>query len=216
MTTINDFSQRLDMEFGLMPTAIDDRRFVLERQYHERQERLTHLYAPALAQLRVMWEPRRDALLAQFKGAIHVMTAEQDDFGTVAFSVDSPLARIGLRFTFSHGPDVRNMILEYHLEVVPILMKIDNHSVLELQLENFDQEVAALWLEDRMVSFIRTFVELNGNQYYLEDHMVEDTVAHVRMPRSVATDAIEWDGHKYYFICAETRSEFERRHGLAH
>ena len=26
MTTINDFSQRLDMEFGLMPTAIDDRR----------------------------------------------------------------------------------------------------------------------------------------------------------------------------------------------
>ena len=26
MTTINDFNQRLDMEFGLMPTAIHDRR----------------------------------------------------------------------------------------------------------------------------------------------------------------------------------------------
>jgi hypothetical protein len=214
MTTISDFSQRLDMEYGLMPTALHDRRSVLERQYHERQERLTHLYGPALAQLRVMWEPRRDALLAQFKGAIHVMPSAQDDFGTV-FSVDSPLARINLRFSFSHDSDVRNIVLEYHLEVVPILMKIDNHSVLELQLENFDQEVAALWLEDRMVGFIRTFVELNANQYYLMDHIVEDTVAHVRMPRSVALDAIDWDGHKYYFICAETRSEFEKRHGLA-
>ena len=54
MTTINDFSQRLDMEFGLMPTAIHDRRTVLEREYHERQERVETLYAPALAQLRLL------------------------------------------------------------------------------------------------------------------------------------------------------------------
>ena len=140
------------------------------------------------------------------------MPAAQDDFGPVAFSIDSPLARIILRFTFRHDLDVRNIILEYHLEVVPILMKIDNHSTLELQLENLDQEVAALWLEDRIVSFIRNFVELNENQYYLKDHMVEDTVAKVRMPRSIATESIEWDVHKYYFICADTRREFERRH----
>ena len=215
MTTINDFSQRLDMEFGLMPTAIHDRQSVLEREYHERQERLAKSYAPALAQLRAIWEPRRNALLAQFKDTIHIIPAATDDFGTVTFSVDSPLARITLRFTFSHDPDIRTMILEYHLEVVPILMKIDNHSVLELQLENFDDEVAALWLEDRMVSFIRTFVELNGNQYYLKDHMVEDTIAQVRMPRSIATETVDWDGHKYYFICADTRREFEKRHGSA-
>ena len=171
--------------------------------------RLSHSFA-------LIWEPRRDALLARFKDTIHIMPAAHDDFGTVTLSVDSPLARINLRFTFSHDPDVRTIILEYHLEVVPILMKIDNHSTLELQLENFDDEVAALWLEDRMVSFIRTFVELNGNQYYLKDHMVEDTIAQVRMPRSIATETVEWDGHKYYFICADTRREFERRHGCTH
>jgi YHS domain-containing protein len=105
------------------------------------------------------------------------------------------------------------MSLEYHLDVVPILMKIDNHSTLDLQLENFDQGIAAQWLEDRMVSFIRTVVELTGNQYYLKDHMVEDTIAHVRMPRSMASEILDWDGHKYYFICAETRREFEKRQG---
>jgi hypothetical protein len=56
-------------------------------------------------------------------------------------------------------------------------------------------------------------VELNENQYYLKDHMVEDTIAHVRMPRNIVTETVDWDGHKYYFICADTRREFEKRHG---
>ena len=215
MTTIDDFSERLDMEFGLMPIASEEQRALLEREYHERQERFEESFVPALAQLRLIWELRRDALLARFGDTIHVMPAAHDEFGTVTFSLDSTLAKIILRFKFGHDPEVRNLILDYHLEIVPILMKIDGHSTLELQLENFDPEVAALWLEDRMVSFIRTVVELNGNQYYLKDHMVEDTIAHVRMPRSIVSETVDWDGHKYYFICADTRREFEKRHGCA-
>jgi YHS domain-containing protein len=213
MTKIDDFSQRLDMEYGLMPAAVEQQRAVLEREYHQRQRRVEDSFMPALAQLRAIWEPRRDALLARFKDIIHIKPASQDDFRDVAFSVDSTLARISLRFTFSHDPEVRYIILEYDLEIVPILMKIDNHSTLELQLENFDQQVAALWLEDRMVSFIRTLTELNGNQYYLKDHMVEDPIARVRMPRSMATETVDWEGHKYYFICADTRRAFEKLHG---
>jgi hypothetical protein len=215
LTTINNFSERLDMEFGLMPTAIDERRAVLERAYHERQKRLAELFVPVLAKLRAIWEPRRDALLARFKDTIHIIPAANDNFGTVSFSIDSPLARITLRFMFSHDPEVRNINLEYRLDVVPILMKIDNHSTLDLTLEDFDQDAAALWLEDRMVSFIRTYVELNGNQYYLKDHMVEDVIAHVRIPRSVAAETVDWDGHKYYFICADTRRAFEKQHGCS-
>ncbi len=213
MTTIDDFSERLDSEFGLMPTAIEERRVLLEREYHERQQRFKRLYVPALAQLRLIWEPRRDALLARFKDIIHLQPVARDEFSKVTFLIDSPLARISLRFTFSHDPDVRYITLEYDLEIIPVLMKYDNHATLELQLENFDQQTAAQWLEDRMVSFVRTFVELNGNQYYLKDHMVEDPIARVRMPRSIVTETVDWDGHKYYFICADTRREFEKQHG---
>jgi hypothetical protein len=164
MTKIDDFSQRLDMEYGLMPTAIEEQRTVLEREYHERQRRIEDLFIPALAQLRAIWEPRRDALLARFKDIIHIKPTARDNFSEVTFSFDSTLARISLRFRFSHDLEVRCLIVAYDLEIVPMLMKIDSHSTLELQFENFDKEVAALWLEDRMVSFIRTFVELNGNQ----------------------------------------------------
>jgi YHS domain-containing protein len=212
MTKLEDFSRRLDIEFGLIPTAIEQQRAVLEREYHERQERFEKSFMPALAQVRVIWEPRRDALLARFKDTIHTKPAARDNFSEVDFSIDSTLARIILRFKFFHDTEVRNIILEYDLEIVPILMKFDNQSTLKLPLEDFDQQAAAQWLEDRMVSFIRTFVELNGNQYYLKDHMVEDPIAQVRMPRSIARETLEWEGHTYYFICADTRREFEKRH----
>ena len=172
------------------------------------------MFVPALAQLRSIWEPRRDALLARLKDIIHLQPVARDEFGKFAFSIDSTLARISLRFSFSHDPDVRSILLEYNLEIVPILMKFDNHSTLGLQLENFDQQVAALWLEDRMVSFVRTFVQLNGNQHYLKDRMVEDPIAHVRMPKSIVTDTVNSDGDKYYFICADSRREFEKQHGI--
>jgi YHS domain-containing protein len=215
MTTIDDFSERLDSEFGLMPTAVEEQRAFLEREYHERQARFEKSFVPALAQLRLIWEPRRDALLARFKDTIHIKPIARDEFCKITFSIDSILARINLRFTFSHDPEVRCIILQYDLEIVPILMKFDNHSTLELQLENFDREMAAQWLEDRMVSFVRTFVEMNGNQYYLKDHMVEDPVAGVRMPKGIVKETVDWDGHKYYFICADTRREFERMHDCA-
>lgn len=213
MTTIEDFSRRLDIEFGLMPSALEEQRALLERAYHERQSRFEELFVPALAQLRLIWEPRRNALLNRFKNIIHRQPTVQDEFAKEAFSVDSALARINLRFSFCPDLDVRSMILQYDLEIVPVLMKFDNQSTLELQLGNFDQCAATLWLEDRMVSFVRTFVQLSGNQYYLKDHMVEDPIARVRMPRSMATDTVDWDGHTYYFICADTRHDFEKLHG---
>ena len=119
MTTINDFSERLDIEFGRMPAAIDQRRVLLEREYHERLRRMAELFVPALEQLRAIWEPRRDALLARFKDTIHIIPAANVDFDTVSFSLDSPLARITLRFMFSHDPEVRNINLE-HCNIVAI------------------------------------------------------------------------------------------------
>jgi YHS domain-containing protein len=215
MTKIDDFSRRIDSEFNLMPTAIEEQRTVLEREYHERQKRFAESFTPILARLREIWEPRRDALVARFRDVIHVKPAVRDDLSDTAFSFDSPLARIVVHFIFVPDPEVRHIILEYRLEIVPMLMKFDAHANLKLPLEEFDESAAEQWLEDRMVSFIRTFVELNRNQYYLKDHMVEDPIARVRMSRGIAKETIAWEGRTYYFVCADTRREFEKLHGSA-
>jgi YHS domain-containing protein len=209
MRELDNFNTRLDTEFALLPAAIEQKRCDIDREYHGRQQRFVDAFMPAIAKLRQIWEPRSDALLSRFKDIIHV--EEDDDFTKVTFSFDSSLAQVTLRFSFRHDPEVRNMILDYDLEILPILMKFDSNSTLELPLAAFDEQAATAWLEDRLVSFVHSFVELNKNQHYLNDQMVEDPVARVRLPKVVARETLDCDGRTYYFISAQTRDEFEKR-----
>lgn len=212
MEQADDFSNRLDAAFALLPEGIEQRRSVIDREYKERQQRFAEDFIPAVAKVREIWRPRSDALVARFKDIIHVQADVQDDFSKIVFSFDSPLARVTLTFDFSHDQEVRNMTLDYDLEILPILMKFDHHATLKLPLSAFDEQAVTEWLENRLLSFIHSFVELNENQYYLNDQMVEDPIARIRMSKMVARETLDWEGQTYYFISADTRREFEKRH----
>jgi YHS domain-containing protein len=213
MAKLDDFSSRLDAACALLPEAIEQRRAVIDREYQQRQQRFAEEFIPAVAKVREIFGPRSDALVARFKDIIHFQAEVRDDFNKVTYSFDSSLARVTLRFNFTHDQEVQKMILLYDLEILPILMKFDTHSILELPLAGFDEQKVTEWLEGRMISFIHSFVELNENQYYLNNQMVEDPVARIRMPKAVARETLRLEGHTYYFISAETRREFEKRQG---
>lgn len=215
MATLDDFSSRLDAEFGMLSAGIEHRRSEFDLEYEQRQQRFAKEFVPAVAKVREIFAPRSEALIARFKDIIHVQADVRDDFSKIAFSFDSSLARVTLRFDFVHDEEVRKIILVYDLEILPILMKFDNHSTLELPLADVDEQAVTEWLETRMISFIRTFVELNENQVYLNDQMVDDPVARIRMPKAVARETLRFEGQTYYFISAETRREFEKRHAIA-
>jgi YHS domain-containing protein len=215
MATIDDFRSRLDAEFAMLSAGIEQRRSVIDLEYQQRQQRFVEEFVPAVAKVREIFAPRSEALVARFKNIIHVQADVRDDFSKIAFSFDSSLARVTLRFDFVHDEEVRKMILVYDLEILPILMKFENHSTLELPLVEVDEQAVIDWLESRMISFVRSFVELNENHIYLNTQMVDDPVARIRMPKAVARETLRFEGQTYYFISAETRREFEKRHATA-
>jgi YHS domain-containing protein len=212
MATLDDFTGRLDAEFARLSAGIEQRRLAIDREYEQRQRRVVEEFVPAVAKVREIFAPRSEALIARFKDIIPVHAAVRDDFSKVAFSFDSSLARVTLRFDFVHDEEVKKMILVYDLEILPILMKFESHSTLESPLTDLHEQTVAEWLESRMLSFTRSFVELNANPVYLNDQMVDDPVARIRMPKAVARETLDWEGRTYYFISAQTRREFERRH----
>jgi YHS domain-containing protein len=90
-------------------------------------------------------------------------------------------------------------------------MRFDAHSVLEMPLNRVDTETVAQWTEDRIVDFVKTYVALHENQYYLKDYLVDDPIAGVRFPKYAAAAMLDANGKTYYFISEETRAEFEAR-----
>jgi hypothetical protein len=78
-------------------------------------------------------------------------------------------------------------------------------------LEAVNESTLGQWFDDRIVSFVRTYLSLHENQYYLKDHMVEDPITHVRFPKYAAGATLDVKGKKVYFIDDATLREFQQQ-----
>jgi YHS domain-containing protein len=129
------------------------------------------------------------------------------------FEFQSELARIDLRFSAVPDSEVRNIVFKYDLSIIPILMKFDSHDEIEFPLDAVDEAALGNWLDDRIVSFVKTYLSLHENQYYLKDHMVQDPIAKVKFPKYAAGAKLDVGGKTYYFVDETTLREFQQQQG---
>ena len=127
------------------------------------------------------------------------------------FKFQSELARINLRFSVLTDEQVRNAIFQYDLEILPIFIEFESHDELRMPVDNIDREALENWIDNRIITFVKTYVELHQNTYYLQEHLVEDPIAKVRFPKYAAGAKLDWNGKTLYFLSDATRQEFEEQ-----
>jgi YHS domain-containing protein len=211
MVDVADLLKRIDAEFHALDGKIEDARAERLQEHRERRKRLA-AFEKQMEAVPPVWEPRLKALQQRFGDQMKVTPVLTSTSRQVTLEFQSDLARIRLRFSVSTDREVRQLILNYDLEIIPVFMQFDSHREAEWPLEGFDMAKAADWLDDRIVDFVRTYLSLHENEHYLKEHMVEDPVAGVRFPRFAAGASLERGGKTYYFIGEETRREFEAMH----
>lgn len=135
---------------------------------------------------------------------------------SVTLDVKSELAGvIRLGFTLTHDSDVRDILVDYNLEIIPIFFRFRPHDRLEMPLGAYDEAAVGRWLDDRIVEFANVFLELHATKQYQERALVTDPVAGISFPKHFAAATLDHDGTTRYFISEETRREFAARHGLS-
>ncbi|HEX7897144.1 MAG TPA: hypothetical protein VF950_05265 [Planctomycetota bacterium] len=201
-------SGRIDAEFARSKAKMDNMRQDLIAEYKGRQDRLA-LFVKACESLQDVWKPRLEGLKRAFGEKVQVTPRVETGRRQATFSFASSLAHISLNFTATTDQDVRKLVLESSMDVVPVLMALPGRSVLEQPFDRIDREATGAWVEDRIVEFVRAYLDLHENEYYLKAHMVEDPVAHVRFPEFAAATTLERGGKTLYFIANETRERFE-------
>ena len=214
MPEIESLSSRIDAEFAAVEKKVKDMQLERLREYRERRKRLQQLDG-VFQKLAEGWKPRLDTLLQKFGDRVQVTPRLTPSCREAAFEFQSKLGRVRLRFSASTDPDVRNVILGYDLEIIPVFFRYEPHAELEFPLDAVDEAAAARWVDDRIVDFVRAYLSMGENEFDTQEHMVEDPVAHVRFPDFAAGATLEWQGEKYYFIGEETRQEFARQNGIA-
>ena len=214
MADVETLLNRIDAEFSALDAKIKQAQAEHVHDYQERQKRLV-TFEKLLAELPAVWKPRLEALVKRFGDRVKVTPKLASSSREATFDFESNLARVRLRISASTDRDVRNLVLDYNLEILPILMQFNSHEQAEWPLDAVDRQAIANWLDDRIVDFVKTYLSLHQNEYYLKDHMVDDPIAGVRFPKFAAAAKLERDGKTYYFIGEETHREFAAKHGAA-
>jgi YHS domain-containing protein len=214
MAEVDSLLKRIDAEFSALENRIKQAQAEKVQEHQDRQKRLA-AFEKLLAQLPAVWQPRLEALTRKFGDRVKVSPKVTSTSREGTFDFQSNLARVRLRLSASTDHDVRKLVLDYNLEILPILMKFDSHRQAEWPLDALDRQAIANWVDDRLIDFVKTYLALHQNEYYLKDHMVEDPVAGIRFPKLAAAAKLERDGKTYYFIGEATRREFEAKQGGA-
>lgn len=209
MAGVDELLQRLELEFGAARQRSESRRAAQVEAYQQRQQRFEK-FGVTIERLREVWKPRLDAFAKRFGDHVQVSQAVQPGRRDATFTFKSELAQIVMRLSVACDREVRQLILSYDLHILPILMQFESHAELHQPLDQIDEDAIARWIDDRLVQFAQTYVELHENQYYLKDHLVEDPVAGVRFAKYTAGATLDWQGKTHYFISEASREEFQR------
>jgi YHS domain-containing protein len=211
MADVSVLLERIDAEFSALKDKIKVAQGEKVQEHRDRQQRLA-AFEKELETLPDVWKPRLEALIQRFGDKAKVTPRLESTSRAVSVEFQSELAKIRLRLSAATDKDVHNLILLYDLEILPTLMQFDSHSQAEWPLDAIDRKAIGDWVDDRIVSFVKTYLSLHENEYYLREHMVQDPVAGVRFPKFAAAATLDWGGKTYYFIGDDTRREFEQSH----
>ena len=213
MSNVEGLLSRIDSEFAALDKEIKEFRSEQVHVYEGRQERLEQ-YRKLCEQLRGVWTPRIEALARRFGDKVKVTPKVTPSLREARLDFSTPLAEIVLRFTATTDQEVRHLVLEYDLHILPILMKYEKHAQLELPLDSPSPEVIEKWIDDRIVDFVKTYLSLHRNEFYLKGHLVTDPITGTQFPRYAAAATLEWEGKTYHFIGEETRKAFAEKKGI--
>ena len=210
MADLSTLLGRIDAEFNASQEKIKKFQAQKADEHKGREERLEK-FAQLSEKLRGVWQPRLEALANRFGERVEVTPTVTPSRREATFKFQSPLARIDLRFSVVTDTEVRNVIFNYDLEILPILMQFESHAEVTFPLDAVDQEALAQWFDDRIVGFVRAYLAVHENNHYLKGHMVQDPIAGVSFPKYAAGATLQRGGKTYYFISEETCREFERK-----
>ena len=172
-------------------------------------------YEKAQARVVEVAKPRLEALATRVGERMAVTPSVYQTRRAAKFEFQSPQAYITLTFSVAPDRQLKNVVVEYDLDIVPVLMQYESHAVFTSPIDALDTAGLAKWLDDRIVGFVELFIGLYDHKVYATGEYVTDPVAQVRFPKFAAAATLEHDGQTYFFIDERTKQDFVRQKGIA-
>lgn len=175
----------------------------------ERRERLTAV-AKYLTEEVVL--PRMEELVRHFDNG--KFEAQHADFGSSCICDFAHTQRFPatVKLVIALLPsDDRSLTARYDLSILPVFMEFNHSSEEDFPL-NCDEELFAVWVDNKILEFVDTYILLETHPFYQKDNTVIDIVCGMHIPSTSATSSMEWQGRTFYFCSEHCREAFIKDH----
>lgn len=206
-------AQRIQAEFDLRAEEQKQREAHRAQEAKESEQRLKRFEA-CCEELKEVWRPKLETFAKQFGDRIRVTPSITPSHREAKVEFLTDLANMTMTLSASASPDIRELVLEYELLVIPTFIQYDRHAELRMPIDGIDRDALGAWIDDRLVGCVKTYLAMEDNQHYLNRSMVQDPITKARMFRQDAAETIEHKGQKLYFSSAETLREYKARHRI--
>lgn len=156
-------------------------------------------------------KPRLEELAAQIPGMQHELQRDIDGGRLILRFPRTPerAALIEVDLSIAHDDAFKKVLFTYELRIIPVFMEFDKFSQFSQPLDNLQLSAVADWLDERLLAFMRTYLNMQFVEQYGKDNMATDPVLSRRFPRNLAAGEVEHKGVRYYFVTNESMAMFK-------
>jgi len=212
MSDLDDLSARLKEEFQAAKDKVVTIQSQAMKSYDEQKARYDQFVVLLKDIAQTIVRPRVDKLM-EFYDNLERTPQQHRHGGDVVLSFQKTpncLANVKLKLSGTHDASIENVVFSFDLEIIPVFIEYERHSVFTMPMAEPDRAAFTKWLDDRLVAFTKTYLSLQFNDQYQRSEMVTDPVSGTRFPKSFAQGTKNHLGAVYYFISPATMSDFEK------
>jgi len=207
-----DFSAKLEQAFKSVDQQVAELRAKAGQRAVELGSRFAK-FESVRAQISEQILAPRMEVIAKKCGAPSV--AKKESRGHVVGNVTFPRsddrqALIQITFAASVDDDVKTLLLDYELTIIPVFMKFEKNSRLEQPLDNVDMDAVARWIDGRLLAFVETWLKMPFVQQYQGENLVTDPVLNARFNRKLAAATRKHGDLTLHFATKESAAEFDK------
>lgn len=210
MTDLVPLESRLDAMLGVAETQRAQWQQHAGERMREIEVQSERFNRVAVAVMANVIRPRMELVARKFKNASLLAPEISSAYRCTCVFDHTAQYPASTTLELSIGPDEKfeNLVISYHLQILPVFISFKGLDQLALALNQVDEESVAAWVDDRLADFTGTYLQLEKAQAYQQDNMETDPVCGMPVNRNWAAAQMEFGGKTYYFCIEDCLRRF--------
>jgi YHS domain-containing protein len=209
MPGLQELERRIKEQLAVCEQRRQLRQDHLQRYMTESEQRLQCFTAAADRLVQDVLVPRMDKL-AECLQDVQAPAVERNGHHITVRFAHTPRfpATVCLELGVTRDGEATTLLVEFNLSILPALLPFERQDRLAMPVGEVDEERVAAWIEEKLVGFVGTYLQLETASAYQTENVVVDPVCGMMVNKADTPAQMAYLGRTYYFCLDECRQKF--------